>query len=86
MATVSEAVKESLLGKEAPSSLSSESRNTFLKLAQKDEHGDWYMNEEDFINAIAPPEEDYVSASSSVTCRCRRSDHQLHMSVIVNCN
>ncbi|EXJ56773.1 hypothetical protein A1O7_07117 [Cladophialophora yegresii CBS 114405] len=59
MATVTEAVKESLLGKEAPAGLSSESRNTFLKFAKKDDDGELYMNEEDFINAIAPPEEDY---------------------------
>ena len=62
MATVTEAVKESLLGKEAPASLSSESRNTFLRQAKTDEDGELYMSEEDFINAIAPPEEDYVSA------------------------
>ncbi|KIX98929.1 uncharacterized protein Z520_05390 [Fonsecaea multimorphosa CBS 102226] len=59
MATVTEAVKESLLGSSAPSSLSTESRMTFLRHANKDEDGELYMNEEDFINAIAPPEEDY---------------------------
>ena len=62
MATVTEAVKESLLGSSAPSSLSTESRVTFLRHSQKDEDGELYMNEEDFINAVAPPEEDYVSA------------------------
>ena len=61
MATVTEAVKESLLGSSAPPSLSTESRMTFLKHAKKDQDGELYMNEEDFINAIAPPEEDYVS-------------------------
>ena|ERR1700761_5061551 len=72
MATVTEAVKESLLGKEAPASLSSESRLTFLKHANKEEDGELYMSEEDFINAIAPPEEDYVSDCPAVPCRCRR--------------
>lgn len=60
MATVTEAVKESLLGTTAPTNLSSESRATFLKHAQQDADGELYMNEEDFINAVAPPEEDYV--------------------------
>jgi len=60
MATVTEAVKESLLGSTAPPNLSSESRATFLKYAQQDADGELYMNEEAFINAVAPPEEDYV--------------------------
>ena len=63
MATVTEAVKESLLGTTTPESLSTESRITFLRHANKDEAGELYMSEEDFINAIAPPEEDYVSSS-----------------------
>ena len=62
MATVTEAVKESLLGKEAPPSLSSESRLSFLKNSKRGEDGELYMDEEDFINAIAPAEEDYVSS------------------------
>lgn len=61
MATVAEAVKESLLGSTAPESLSTEARVTFLKNARREDDGELYMNEEDFINAIAPPEEDYVS-------------------------
>lgn len=61
MATVTEAVKESLLGSTTPTSLSTESRTNFLKYAKRDQDGELYMNEEDFINAIAPPEEDYVS-------------------------
>jgi hypothetical protein len=61
MATVTETVKESLLGTTKPEELSQTSRATFLKYAQKDENGELYMGEEDFVNAIAPPEEDYVS-------------------------
>lgn len=64
MATVTEAVKESLLGSTTPAQLSSESRATFLKHAQQDSDGELYMSEEDFIAAIAPPEEDYVSCSN----------------------
>lgn len=61
MATVTEAVKESLLGATQPESLSTEAKVTFLKHSRQEDDGELYMNEEDFINAIAPPEEDYVS-------------------------
>jgi solute carrier family 25 aspartate/glutamate transporter 12/13 len=61
MATVTEAVKESLLGSKQPESLTHEARDTFLKHSRQEEDGELYMNEEDFINAIAPPDEDYVS-------------------------
>jgi solute carrier family 25 aspartate/glutamate transporter 12/13 len=50
-----------LLGATMPAELTQESRTTFLKHARKDENGDFYMEEEDFINAIAPPDENYVS-------------------------
>ncbi|KAJ9500744.1 mitochondrial aspartate-glutamate transporter agc1 [Exophiala xenobiotica] len=59
MATVTEAVKESLLGSTVPDSLSGEAKATFLKHSRAAEDGELYMNEEDFIAAIAPPEEDY---------------------------
>jgi solute carrier family 25 (mitochondrial aspartate/glutamate transporter), member 12/13 len=61
MATVTEAVKESLLGTTQPAELSQESRVTFLAHAQQGNDGEYHMKKEDFINAIAPPEEDYVS-------------------------
>ena len=60
MATVTEKVKESLVGTTQPPNLSQESRAEFMKHAKQDDDGDWYMTEGDFINAIAPPEEDYV--------------------------
>ncbi|EXJ88428.1 hypothetical protein A1O1_05358 [Capronia coronata CBS 617.96] len=59
MATVTESVKESLVGTTQPESLSTEARMSFLKHSRRDDDGELYMNEEDFINAIAPPEEDY---------------------------
>ena len=62
MATVANTVKESLLGTTLPAELTQESRTTFLKHARQDENGDFYMEEEDFINAIAPPDENYVSS------------------------
>lgn len=41
--------------------LSHQARSNFLRHAQKDENGEPYMNEEAFINAVAPKQEDYVS-------------------------
>jgi len=62
MATVTETVKESLVGSVHPTGLTNESRTTFFQNSrQEGEDGELYMNEEDFINAIAPPQEDYVS-------------------------
>lgn len=57
------AVKESLLGSEDPSKLSAQTRAAFLSHARKDgETGELYMGEEEFIDAIAPKKEDYVSS------------------------
>jgi solute carrier family 25 aspartate/glutamate transporter 12/13 len=67
MATVADTVKETLLGASLPADLTQESRTTFLKHARQDENGDFYMEEEDFINAIAPPDENYVSSQRNLT-------------------
>lgn len=59
-----EVVKEKLLGTEIDQTvqLSALSKATFDKNAQKDaESGELLMGEEEFINAIAPDGEDYVS-------------------------
>jgi solute carrier family 25 aspartate/glutamate transporter 12/13 len=65
MATVAESVKESLLGTSLPEQLSSSSRTTFLKHAKRDEETDeLYMGEEEFVNAIAPPDQNYVRLAS----------------------
>jgi solute carrier family 25 aspartate/glutamate transporter 12/13 len=61
MASVKEAVKEQLLGSTEAPQLSHQSRSNFIRHAQKDENGELYMNEDDFINAVAPKQEDYVS-------------------------
>lgn len=61
---VKEAVKETLLGSEVPAGvqLSVQSKATFLENAKKDaDSGELYMGEEEFINAVAPEGEDYVS-------------------------
>jgi len=62
--TTKEAVKESLLGAETAGDeqLSAQSRATFEKNARRDEEsGEMFMGEEEFINAVAPQGEDYVS-------------------------
>ena len=63
MATVTEAVKESLLGSTEEPQLSHQARSNFVRHAQKDENGELFMNEENFINAVAPKQEDYVSVT-----------------------
>ena len=65
MATVADTVKESLLGTSLPQDLSPSSRTTFLKHATRDEETDeLYMGEEEFVDAIAPPDQNYVSQTS----------------------
>lgn len=57
-------VKEKLLGTDQTEelNLSAQSKSTFEKNSRKDaDTGELFMNEEDFINAIAPVTEDYVS-------------------------
>lgn len=64
---VKEVVKEKLLGSELPQDvqLSAQSKATFEKNARKDaETGEHVMGEEEFINAVAPEGEDYVSSSN----------------------
>ena len=60
---VKEAIKESLVGAEEPVQLSVHTRARFNTNALKDpETGEMYMGGNEFINAIAPEEEDYVRA------------------------
>jgi solute carrier family 25 aspartate/glutamate transporter 12/13 len=65
MAGVKQAVKASLVGTEEPAEsiqLSQQVKMNFTQYAHKDdETGDLYMTEEDFISAIAPKNQDYVS-------------------------
>ena len=58
---VKEAVKESLIGTEETAQLSSQTKARFYSSAIKDaETGDLYMSPDEFIDAIAPADEDYV--------------------------
>lgn len=60
---VKEAVKEAVLGSdEATTGPSQQSKARFTRMAVKDENGELYMGPEEFINAVAPQEEDFVSS------------------------
>ncbi|WPG97449.1 Hypothetical protein R9X50_00022400 [Acrodontium crateriforme] len=60
MATVTQKVKESLLGTENEPQLSAQTRDDFLRHAKKDDETDEYvLGEAEFINAVAPQSEDY---------------------------
>jgi solute carrier family 25 aspartate/glutamate transporter 12/13 len=62
MANVKESVKASLVGVKQEPQLSQQIKSNFMQHARKDEEtGEFYMSEEQFINAIAPKHEDYVS-------------------------
>ena len=64
MANVQEAVKESLLGSTREPELSTQTRLTFDRNAKKDEAtGEYYLTESDFVDAVAPEGEDYVSGA-----------------------
>lgn len=63
MASVKETVKETLVGSTEAPALSLQARSNFLRHAQKGENGELYMTEDDFINAVAPKHEDYVSTT-----------------------
>lgn len=61
MASVTEKVSEVLLGTEELPQLSAQSKENFMKHALRSkESGEYYLNEEKFIDAIAPASEDYV--------------------------
>lgn len=59
---VKEVVKEALIGTETPSQLSAQTKARFTSHAVNDpETGEQYMGPEEFINAVAPTDEDFVS-------------------------
>jgi len=81
MATVQAAVKESLLGTTREPELSTQTRATFDRHAKQDEASEeYFMTEHEFVDAIAPENEDYVSysaQSSGVIKLPKASDRQL---------
>lgn len=68
MATAKQAIKESLLGTTREPELSQQTKATFDRNARQDEAtGEYYLNEEDFVNAIAPASENYVRFRAKVS-------------------
>ncbi|KAK5715631.1 mitochondrial aspartate-glutamate transporter agc1 [Elasticomyces elasticus] len=59
MATVVDQVKETLVGTENGAGLSVQTRYDFMHNAIKDDDGELYMGEKEFVDAIAPEGEDY---------------------------
>ena len=77
MATVQAQVKESLLGTTREPELSTQTRQTFDRHAKTDDAtGEYFMTEHEFVDAIAPETEDYVSRFTDVW-RSRSSLHSL---------
>lgn len=73
MTTVKEVIKESLVGTTREPELSLEIRATFNRNSRLDEaSGERYMTEEEFVNAIAPIDEDYVRTSHFPFASCLR--------------
>lgn len=68
MATVKEEMREVLLGTTDEPQLSQLTRAAFMKYAQKDESGEYFLNEDQFISAVAPESEDYVSSPPGLPC------------------
>lgn len=68
---VKEAVKETLVGVEEPVQVSAQSKARFSQNAVKDpQSGELVMGPDEFINAVAPANEDYVSPFYSGCLRC----------------
>ncbi len=66
---VKEAVKETVLGSDdAAAGPSSQSKARFSKRAVKDETGELFMGPDEFINAVAPENEDFVSCPFFAGC------------------
>ena len=61
---VKESAKEKLVGVEMEDKSTAQTRAEFMQHAVQDEEsGEYYMGQTEFVNAIAPPKEDYVRIS-----------------------
>ena len=67
MATVKEQVGEVLLGTTEAPELTGIMRQTFFRHAAQDESGNYYLDEKNFIDAVAPESEDYVRLLPNVS-------------------
>lgn len=76
MASVTEKVKESLVGVDDEPQLSSTTRTMFHKHAVEDpETAQRYMTEKEFVDAIAPASEDYVSINAGIVTLDQHLQH-----------
>lgn len=69
MSNIKATVKESLIGSSDDQSqpVPQQMKANFYRHARKDEQtGELFMSEEDFVNAVAPVQEDYVSRNPFV--------------------
>lgn len=65
ISVVKEAVKETLVGSEEPTQISAQTKAHFLSNAIKDpETGELYLGSDEFVKAVAPKNEDFVSRAS----------------------
>lgn len=68
MASITEKVKEGLVGADVEPTASDSTRSDFMTHAVKDEEtGEYYMGPKEFIDAVAPEGEDYVRMTSTVS-------------------
>lgn len=66
-AAVKETVQEALLGSSVEPGMSEQSKANFMKYAKLDEKsGEYFLGEDEFINLVAPENEDYVRVTRSV--------------------
>ena len=87
MATAKLAVKESLLGTTREPELSQQTKAAFDRNARQDDAtGEFFMTEEDFVNAIAPASENYVSFSDKFTQFRNRSRERSSADIASNCS
>lgn len=68
MASVTEQVGEVLLGTTDAPEVSGVMRQTFFRHAKKDDKDEYFLDEADFIDAVAPESEDYVNTHLAQTC------------------
>ena len=87
MATAKLALKESLLGTTTEPELSQQTKATFDRNARQDEAtGEYFMTEEDFVNAIAPATENYVSYGANLALPSASMDEVSSADMTLTCS
>lgn len=74
LAVAKEAVKEAVIGTHEPEQLAAHTKARFTKHAIKDpETGELFLGPDEFINAVAPEGEDYVSHALLLQASCSQA-------------